>query len=121
MTYNVELAKQVELNLVHYNLWSEVQIHEIYNSGDNLAYVLSGIPPDKLDESDENGQRQWVKPYVGDLLKFLNIQEINLWFTEIAKISNGARPKKITIALVNDDSTVVYYFIHDGVVKPRQN
>jgi hypothetical protein len=35
------------------------------------------------------------------------------------------RPRKdarrILLAILNDDSTVVYYFVHEGLVKPRQN
>ena len=31
------------------------------------------------------------------------------------------RQKRILMAVVNDDSTIVYYIIHDGIVKPRQN
>lgn len=30
-------------------------------------------------------------------------------------------PKRMLLATVDDDSTVVYYVIHDGIVKPRQN
>ncbi|KAL2024468.1 hypothetical protein VTK56DRAFT_8279 [Thermocarpiscus australiensis] len=31
------------------------------------------------------------------------------------------RGKRILLATVQDDSTVTYYFMHDGLVKPRQN
>ncbi|KAI1004920.1 hypothetical protein K3495_g3296 [Podosphaera aphanis] len=31
------------------------------------------------------------------------------------------RQKRMLIATVHDDSTVVYYIAHDGIVKPRQN
>jgi len=31
------------------------------------------------------------------------------------------RKKRLLLAVVSDDSTVVYYFVHDGIVKPRQN
>lgn len=31
------------------------------------------------------------------------------------------RGKRILLATVQDDSTVVYYVMHDGIVKPRQN
>lgn len=31
------------------------------------------------------------------------------------------RLKRIVLAIVQDDSTVVYYIMHDGIVKPRQN
>lgn len=31
------------------------------------------------------------------------------------------RAKRLLLAVRHDDSTVVYYFVHDGIVKPRQN
>ncbi|CAI4219475.1 unnamed protein product [Parascedosporium putredinis] len=31
------------------------------------------------------------------------------------------RKKRLTMAIVADDSTVSYYIVHDGIVKPRQN
>ena len=31
------------------------------------------------------------------------------------------QPKRLLMAIVDEDSTVVYYIVHDGVVKPRQN
>ena len=32
-----------------------------------------------------------------------------------------AKAKRALMAVVDDDSTVVYYVVHDGIVKPRQN
>ena len=32
-----------------------------------------------------------------------------------------SQPKRVLLATLDDDSTVVYYIVHDGVVKPRQN
>ena len=29
--------------------------------------------------------------------------------------------KRVLLATLGDDSTVVYYVVHDGIVKPRQN
>ncbi|KAH8880746.1 hypothetical protein GQ53DRAFT_669248 [Thozetella sp. PMI_491] len=31
------------------------------------------------------------------------------------------RGKRVLLATVQDDSTIVYYLMHDGIVKPRQN
>ncbi|KAK5130617.1 hypothetical protein LTR08_001876 [Meristemomyces frigidus] len=31
------------------------------------------------------------------------------------------QPKRLLLATLEDDSTIVYYVIHDGIVKPRQN
>lgn len=33
----------------------------------------------------------------------------------------SGRRKRILLAVVHDDSTVSYYIMHDGIVKPRQN
>lgn len=38
-----------------------------------------------------------------------------------AKWQGENRQKRILLATLHDDSTVVYYIIHDGIVKPRQN
>lgn len=35
--------------------------------------------------------------------------------------SGPARHKRFLIALLHDDSTVSYYLMHDGIIKPRQN
>lgn len=34
---------------------------------------------------------------------------------------NSKGVKRILLAVVGDDSTIVYYIMHDGIVKPRQN
>ncbi len=34
---------------------------------------------------------------------------------------SSKRLKRLLLAIVQDDSTVVYYVMHDGIVKPRQN
>jgi tRNA-splicing endonuclease subunit Sen15 len=35
--------------------------------------------------------------------------------------AHAQRPKRILLATIHDDSTIVYYILHDGIVKPRQN
>ena len=35
--------------------------------------------------------------------------------------SNGRRPKRIVLATLHDDSTIVYYIMQEGMIKPRQN
>lgn len=108
------LIDQVITNLVHYNSWTEVQAHVLESST-----ILSGVPPSKLDLSDEDNAREWIIPSSIALKPELSLEEIEGWFEAIRKLNE--RPKRVTIAMVNDDGTVVYYFIHDGVVKPRQN
>lgn len=40
-----------------------------------------------------------------------------------ARLMKGKRRggKRVLLATLGDDSTVVYYIVHDGIVKPRQN
>lgn len=40
---------------------------------------------------------------------------------ERASWKRKSREKRVLMAVVNDDSTIVYYIVHDGIVKPRQN
>ncbi|KAF2210924.1 hypothetical protein CERZMDRAFT_44684 [Cercospora zeae-maydis SCOH1-5] len=42
-----------------------------------------------------------------------NERNVNKWRANM--------PKRLLLATVDDDSTVVYYIVHDGIVKPRQN
>ncbi|QUC22122.1 uncharacterized protein UV8b_06363 [Ustilaginoidea virens] len=35
--------------------------------------------------------------------------------------SKDSHQKRIVLAILHADSTVVYYFMHEGIVKPRQN
>ena len=37
------------------------------------------------------------------------------------KWAGRKRQKRVLLATLHDDSTVVYYVMHDGIVKPRQN
>ncbi|CUM46718.1 uncharacterized protein AC631_05312 [Debaryomyces fabryi] len=118
----MSLANQVETNLVHHNLWSDVKRHEIANYNDTKITILRGKPPAKLETGDEDGSTEWVVPKLMTSKNDMNITEIDNWFVQISQLSDPKiRPLRITIGLVNDDATVVYYFIHDGIVKPRQN
>ena len=38
-----------------------------------------------------------------------------------ANVWRTRQPKRVLLATLDDDSTVVYYIVHDGIVKPRQN
>lgn len=40
---------------------------------------------------------------------------------EWKKWRGSKRVKRVLMAVVHDDSTIVYYMMHDGIVKPRQN
>lgn len=109
----MSLHETVKTNLLHFNHWTEVETVECRNMA-----VISGIPPERLDERDPPSKKEWVVPRsMADVL--VTNKEISLWFDSIASIE--ARPSRVTLALVNGDGTVVFYFVHDGIVKPRQN
>lgn len=89
-------------------------------------------------EEDSPPQREWVLPSrlrdAWSLKKFAEV--FDAIDTVPPEPSNAAstgkqdvapcqqtwrRTKRVLLATVEDDSTVVYYVVHDGVVKPRQN
>ncbi|KAI5961533.1 SEN15 [Candida theae] len=169
LPFTTSPTDQVRLNLIHYNLWTQVDVHN--------DYILSGLPPAKLVSTDADAKREWVVCTRLNEQDKLSVKEINSWFEEIKsftkeskeeksvklnttsdtnehndqqpstfskvpstetkslsgnnsdsiwkpvdKTMNGkGRVDRITIALINDDGTIVYYFIHDGITKPRQN
>ena len=173
---------QVRLNLIHYNLWTQVEVHN--------NYILSGLPPSKLVSTDPDSKHEWIVCKRLNEHRKLKVREINSWFEEIKEYKkdgsedgtsgdvdepdsctetsmqnsnindaqqnevenqlpcisvqkesisednhsstsiwkpidntmNGkGRVRRLTIALINDDGTIVYYFIHDGITKPRQH
>jgi tRNA-splicing endonuclease subunit Sen15 len=73
--------------------WSPAQFAAVFDA-------IEAIPPGRgdLETADEDGEEeQW-----------------RLW-------RGPKRGKRILLATVQDDSTVTYYWIFDGLVKPRQN
>lgn len=72
--------------------WSLKSFAEIFDA-------IDVIPPvDRADVEDSNNQNQVGKQWRGK-----------------------QRQKRLLLATLHDDSTVVYYIMHDGIVKPRQN
>ncbi|KAL9095125.1 MAG: hypothetical protein Q9165_002728 [Trypethelium subeluteriae] len=63
------------------------------------------VPPDP----DE--QRQDQRRDQDGISQSIGTTSVNKWRTL----------KRVMLATVDDDSTIVYYIVHDGIVKPRQN
>lgn len=75
--------------------WSPAQFAGVFDA-------IEAIPPgggeqEEVEEGAGSGEAEW-----------------KLW-------RGSKRGKRILLATVQDDSTVTYYWIHDGLVKPRQN
>lgn len=67
---------------------------------------------------------KWTLRRLSDVFNGIGLvpQEAETKNTEADRPANPWRTtKRIVLATVDSDSTVVYYIVHDGVVKPRQN
>lgn len=72
-------------------------------------------------------EREWVLPT--RLCEKWTLRRLSSVFEGIGVVppeekgnkNRWRREKRVVLASVDGDSTVVYYIVHDGVVKPRQN
>lgn len=62
-----------------------------------------------------------VPPDVGSQDGGMKIGEEGNGVEEPGRVGSRRGGKRALLATVADDSTVVYYVVHDGIVKPRQN
>lgn len=143
------LAQQVLHNLQHQHDWTSLRIHTHSSSpGPNsspkplLRPLVSGLPPQRIyvhpneqvemlkrrvAETDVEVKREWVLPthlrekwtLKGFAGVFDGLGE-GEW-AESGGLDRYSGVKRILLAIVGDDSTIVYYIMHDGIVKPRQN
>jgi tRNA-splicing endonuclease subunit Sen15, fungi type len=144
--HHLQLATQVQHNLQYQHRWTRLKIHRISPlDGKSLPRPLvSGLPPRRLyvhpDEQvellkkaadgDEEvaAELEWVLPtHLREEWSLSRFAEV---FSKISKAppdeeesepSKWRSTKRVLMAIASDDSTVVYYFVHDGIVKPRQN
>ena len=78
-----------------------------------------------LKEEDVPVEREWVLPtHLREKWSLRRFAEV---FDAIGEVPPGGKEgkrrggKRVLLATVADDSTIVYYIVHDGIVKPRQN
>ena len=91
-----------------------------------------------IEEKNVPVAREWVLPtHVREKWSLRKFAEVFDAIGEVPTSEHGAggrtrgeerasrkrisREKRVLMAVVNDDSTIVYYIVHDGIVKPRQN
>lgn len=138
------LAAQVAHNLQYQHNWTYIEIHHTSPLSPDTPLprpLISGLPPSRLyTHSDEQiallkagqtavAEREWVLP--SQLREEWSLRRFGEVFDLIGTVpqessddeaSNPWRTtKRVLLATVDDDSTVVYYIVHDGIVKPRQN
>ncbi|KAJ3499624.1 hypothetical protein NLG97_g161 [Lecanicillium saksenae] len=126
------VAITVMKNLQDQHDWTELEF--IYTKGSTRALV-KGLPtkllylhPDDqiaaLAREQETGERLTQDP-VHEFV--LPVQLAEKWsLADFAAVfdsleNTGAREKRIVLATLHNDSTVVYYIMQEGMVKPRQN
>ncbi|KAL9585675.1 MAG: hypothetical protein Q9212_001371 [Teloschistes hypoglaucus] len=146
--YHYALSVQVLHNLEHQHDWKDLEIHTRSPIADTplIKPLISGLPPHRIyvhpdeqiemlkqniQEKDIPSEREWVLPThlrePWSLRKFASvfdkIDEVPPTVNQSADREKGKRRggKRLLLATVGDDSTIVYYVVHDGIVKPRQN
>ncbi|OUM51274.1 hypothetical protein BVG19_g366 [[Candida] boidinii] len=141
----MSLVELVELNLTYHLLWSEIDTVSIeFKTNDDKLHkigLIYGKPPKQLNPTipykKENAEtetgtgedknqdknhdlKEWVLPILKSTQ--LTIEKIDLIFDNIKSKSDlNQRPKRILLGIIDEDSSIVYYTIHDGVTKPRQS
>ncbi|KAI4202805.1 MAG: hypothetical protein LQ350_002303 [Teloschistes chrysophthalmus] len=142
------LAAQVLYNLQYQHDWTDLGIHTRSPITDTplTKPLISGLPPHRIyvhpdeqiemlkqniQEKDIPSEREWVLPT--HLREPWSLRKFALVFDKIDEVpptvnqsvdrEKGKRRggKRLLLATVGDDSTIVYYVVHDGIVKPRQN
>ncbi|KAI0165803.1 tRNA-splicing endonuclease subunit Sen15 [Xylariaceae sp. FL1272] len=137
----LDLARIVLDNLQWQHDWTQLQIltHSPTDGTPFPRPIVFGLPPRRLyvhpddqvalvrsgEVSDktllETPEFEWVLPtYLAE--KWSTKAFADVFDSLPSQASNHPdRPKRIVFAPMHSDSTVTYYIMHDGIVKPRQN
>ncbi|KAK6499702.1 hypothetical protein TWF481_010063 [Arthrobotrys musiformis] len=142
------LRSVVLSNLQHQHYWTDIKllntkvdIEESTEDGPLPRPMIYGRPPEQLynpepasstNESSSPEKPPADKEYVlpVHLTEKLSLRTWASVFDNLPTPSGeairggeggDANKKRVVVAVVSGDSTVVYYIMHDGIVKPRQN
>lgn len=134
------LVETVKLSLAMEHNWTHLVDH--HKRLDDTAPLLkrpiiSGLPPKRL-YIHPNEQIDIIKNQLGTefpiqlapevewvvplhISESTSIATIASLFTSLSNCEDGTKPKHLLMAMVHNDSTVIYYIVHNALVKPRQN
>ena len=119
-----ELVILVRRNLVHCQLWTEVELSDSKMQWeDQTLKVLSGKPSLKVSQDDASlgnaDQKEYILPVELSQYRdgFLTVECIDKVFNKLCPVGT----KRIILAIVNDDGTIVFYYVYEGLRKPRKN
>lgn len=117
------LARQVADNLTFQHNWKSVEIFHIpgYNSTSPI-YFCHGKPPEKLLPNDTKGPVYDEVVFPTNTKDKISIAVLNHVFKGLnSYFDDEEYPYRVLMAMVTDDSTVVYYIVNEGLEKPRKN
>ena len=104
--YGTLYSVYADLNLAQ--AWKDVDLHPL--SG-HLRPLVSGV-------HNVKSGRRYVYPLCFD--ESTSIKELETLFTTI-EADVPANPRQLLLGIVHVDSSVVYYVLNDGIVKPTVN
>lgn len=126
-----DITSTVLGNLEHQHDWTDLKVHH----APGQRPLIRGLPPRRLyihpddqiaalaregssgHEMTQGAELEWVLAV--HLEEKWTLASFATVFDSIEH--SGPRAKRVLLATVHNDSTVVYYFMHEGIVKPRQN
>ncbi|CAG98961.1 Sen15p [Kluyveromyces lactis] len=126
VSMNAALCDVVYTNLVYQQLWTET---EIINFED--VPIVCGKPSHRLTNDDNDNDadasnsedipsdgKEYVYPILMHQYKNsgFSMKSLDHIFSRLPDMI-----KRLTLGIVNDDGTVVYYFIYKGLRKPKKN
>ena len=90
--------------------WSLKRFGEVFDA-------VSSIPA----EQDGHALFKDIESSAKDANGFTEVEADDHAHGSLANKWRAGQPKRMLLATLGDDSTIVYYIVHDGIVKPRQN
>ena len=98
--------------------WSLRRFAQVFDAVDET------LPAGEVDQGDANDyRRKCVHANKGEKSKIENDTESRGGRADKRQWADKTRRggQRLLLATISDDSTIVYYIVHDGLVKPRQN
>ncbi|CAI1632200.1 hypothetical protein SEUBUCD646_0M01980 [Saccharomyces eubayanus] len=125
-----DIISLVKNNLLYFQMWTEVELlQDVLPWKENTLSLLKGRPPHKLSNDTEDTvgdhgmspvqQTEFILPINMSQYKenFLTLECLSQVFTQLC----DSVTERILLAIINDDGTIVYYFVYKGVRKPKRN
>lgn len=113
----------VRNNLLHYQLWNDVHVRDQKLLWKGRTFqVITGRPSHKLSNDgdyEDDIHLEYVLPV--EMSDYKNSDFTLECLDEVFTKLCDTECKRLTLAIVNNDGTVVFYFIYKGIHKPKRN